>query len=72
MTKEYAFDVKFFAAIRVKAATEKEARRMVREHIDAATCNAGAWPDGSPILFEASVDGELDLYEVDGLSPEEG
>ena len=26
----------------------------------------GEWPDGSPILFEASVDGELDLYEIDG------
>jgi hypothetical protein len=63
---EYAFDVKLLAAIRVKAASEQEAREKLAEHLQCADTNFGAWPDGSPILAEASIDGEADLYEVDG------
>lgn len=66
MTHEYAFDVKMLAAIRVKAATETEARAMLREHLDCADTNFGAWPNGDPITAEASMDGEADLYEIDG------
>ena len=58
---EYEFDVKLFAAIRVKAETEKEARSILTSLLDAASVSAGAWPDGSPAVFEASVDGEADL-----------
>jgi len=54
--KAYTFDVKMFAAIRVKAESEDAARELVRENLECADCNGGAWPDGSPILFEASVD----------------
>lgn len=64
--KEFCFDVKMFACIRVQAKTLKQAQAMVREHLDAAACNAGAWPNGDPILFEASVDGELELAEING------
>ncbi len=64
--REFLFDCKLFAAIRVKARSREQAEAMLREAIEAASCNAGAWPDGSPILFEVSIDGELDLIEVDG------
>lgn len=53
---EYLFDVKLFAVIRVKANTEAEARAMLIATLDAATCNAGAWPNGDPVVFEASLD----------------
>ena len=66
-TKEYAFDVKLFATIRVQAESVDEARQMVREHVDCADANFGAWPNGDPILAEASVDDdELPLIEIDG------
>lgn len=64
--EEYAFDVKLMATIRIKAQSQSEAEATIRETLDAASCNAGAWPDGSPVLFEASTDGCLDLVEVDG------
>lgn len=64
---EYIFDVKLFASIRVKAATEAEAREMLREHVNAASANFGAWPNGDPIIGEASVDDdEPDLIEKNG------
>lgn len=67
MIHEYAFDVKMVAAIRVKARTEDEARRILSEKLDSASCNAGAWDNGDPILFEASVDDcGPHLYEIDG------
>lgn len=67
MTTEYAFDVKLFATIRVKAETEDQARAMLREHLQCADTNFGAWPDGSPILAEASVDDDHpDLIEING------
>ena len=67
-TKEYAFDVKLLAAVRVKATTAAGARKLLTEHLDAADCNGGSWPNGDPILFEASMDGEADLFEIDGES----
>ena len=70
MTHEYSFDVRLAAAIRVRALSEAEARDLLQTHINVADCNGGAWPDGSPILFEASVD-DCDpyLYEIDGETP---
>ncbi len=65
---EYAFDVVLFAAIRVKACSEADARKQLREALDAADSNFGAWRDGSPITGEASMDGEPTLYEVNGES----
>lgn len=67
MLKEYTFDVKMFATLRVKANSEDEARRILLAEVDCADCNGGMWPDGSPILFEASVDDDSpELIEVDG------
>lgn len=67
---EYLFDVKLFAAIRVKARTEDEARKLIFDHIDAADCNFGSWPNGDPITGEASIDDseiqEMPCVEIDG------
>lgn len=64
---EFAFDVKLFATIRVEAGSEEEARQLVRERVDCADANFGAWPSGDPILAEVSVDDdELPLIEIDG------
>ena len=65
--KEYMFDVKMFASIRVKANSESEARATLNDCVDAADANLGAWPDGSPILCEISTEGEAELIEVDGV-----
>lgn len=65
--REYAFDVKLFAIVRVKAASANEARATLRVTMDYINCDAGEWPDGSPIVFEASMDdGEDCLIEIDG------
>lgn len=58
---EFLFDIQLFASIRVKAESEAEARAMLRAELACADCNLGAWPDGSPILCEASIDGEAEL-----------
>jgi hypothetical protein len=64
--REYAFDVRLWAIIRVQAKTEAEARALLAEKMACTYCNGGAWPDGSPILFMASVDDDMDLIEIDG------
>lgn len=69
MEHEYLFDVKLFASIRVKAESEKDARRLLEDSIACNTANLGAWPNGDPILCEISLDDEPDnnpLIEVDG------
>lgn len=53
---EYLFDVKLFASVRVKAKTEEEARKHLKVAFDCANCNGGAWPNGDPVIFEASLD----------------
>ena len=63
---EYMFDVKMFASIRVKAESKEQAEAMIALHLDCADANFGSWPNGDPILAEASVDGVIDLVEVDG------
>lgn len=64
---EYAFDCTLTAAIRVKASSREAAEALLRAALDAADCNGGSWPNGDPILFEASVNhSEISLYEVDG------
>lgn len=64
--KEYLFDAKLFATLRIKAASRKEAEATLRDILNGASCNAGQYPNGAPVLFETSIDGELDLLEVDG------
>jgi hypothetical protein len=63
---EYAFDTLLVCAIRVKAKDEKSAREMLAKHLDAASANLGAWPDGNPILAEVSLDGNPQLFEING------
>lgn len=68
---EFAFDVCLRGSIRVDAPTEEAARAMLREHLDCADANLGAWPNGEPILAEVSLwpEGELcqpNLFEIDG------
>ena len=65
---EYLFDVNLFATIRIKAESEDEARAMILDHLDCACVNAGVWPNGDPILFEASARGELPVIEINGES----
>lgn len=61
---EYLFDVKLFATIRVRADSEAEARTLILDHLDCACVNAGAWPNGDPILFEASARGNFPLLKL--------
>jgi hypothetical protein len=61
--KEYLFDVALAAAVRIKAKSADEAREMLKKAFDCADCNGGAWPNGDPILFEASLD-EPDLANI--------
>jgi len=65
---EYLFDVKLFAAIRVRAKSEAAARKLIGEHVNGSLANVGSWPNGDPILFEVHQDdGENDdLIEIDG------
>jgi DNA-directed RNA polymerase subunit RPC12/RpoP len=66
---EYLFDAKLFAAFRISASSEDEARRLLTALLDCPDVHCGALPDGSPLTAEASLDGELDLVEVDGELP---
>ena len=66
---EYAFDCVLTVALRVKANSEAEARAILKDNLDIADSNFGAWPDGSPILGEASLASDLAepaLYEING------
>lgn len=70
---EFAFDIVLVGAVRVKALTEEGARGHLQACLDCADSNLGAWPDGSPILAELSLDLESrrpHLYEIDGESLE--
>ena len=65
----YLFDVKIFAAVRLSAPTDKEARAKLATLFDCAAVNAGEL-DGEPVTFEASLDDNeeenAELVEIDG------
>ncbi len=65
-TREFAFDMTLQCALRVKASSIEEARRIIRASINCVEANLGIWPSGSPILAEVSVNGAMDVFEVDG------
>lgn len=75
---DYLFDIRLNASVRLNAEVSvDQARAMLKAALDCADVNAGAWPDGSPILFEASLDDDdcsdedaMVLVEVDGEDPE--
>lgn len=65
--KEYAFDVKFFATIRIPAASEEEARNFIRNNVNCDEANFGALPNGDTIVTEVTIDDdEIPLIEIDG------
>ena len=66
-TREYAFDVTLLAAIRIHATSEDEARTKLHDVLECATVSAHV--DGKPINFEATIEGEGELYEIDGEDP---
>lgn len=61
---EYAFDLELIVALRVKATSHEQALRTLRDTLDCADSHFGAWPDGSPVLGEASLRGTPRLYET--------
>jgi hypothetical protein len=67
--KEFLFDARLLAAIRVHAESEEEARKLILDTIDANTVNLGAWPNGDPIVAEASAERTW-LVEIDGEESE--
>jgi hypothetical protein len=63
---EYLFDVKLFAAIRIKAETEADARAKLNKIFDCADANFDSDENGGSVTGEASQDGDADLVEIDG------
>lgn len=64
--REYTFDIHLQAAVTVKAGTGSEALRMVQAVFECADCNGGTWPNGDPVLFEASLSQRPDIGLIDG------
>lgn len=62
---EYLIDCDVKVALRVKATSAAEARKMVDTLLDCADANFGAWPDGSPALGEATCH-DRHIAEIDG------
>jgi hypothetical protein len=62
---EYAFDATVRIAVRVNAPTEQDARVLLDLHLDCADANFGAWPNGHPIVAEASLWERPRVYEID-------
>ena len=52
---EYLIDCDVKVALRVKANSAAEARKMVDDLIACADANFGAWPNGDPATGEATV-----------------
>jgi hypothetical protein len=70
--REYAFDVKMFAVVRIAAETRKKAEAILGEALDCADLNVTARCTlGEPKVTEASVhiddEGYPYLFEVDGI-----
>lgn len=59
----FTFDAKLFASFTVDAPDKATAEAWLKRALDCASINAGALPNGDPILGEASLDGELDFAE---------
>ncbi len=59
--KTYSFDVRMTATIHVPASSEADARAELAENMFYCQANFGAWPDGEPILGEATIVGEAEL-----------
>lgn len=64
--RAYTFDIKLNAAVTVNAETAMKALAMVQAVFECADCNGGAWPNGEPVLFEASLRQRPDIGMIDG------
>lgn len=70
---EFAFDLKLNVALRVTAKGFDDAVKKLKEKLDCADANFGAWDNGNPILGEATLNGPVTkdtLFEIDGDVPE--
>ena len=68
---EYAFDVKLFAVVRIKAKSEESARTLLNEALSCANID---WKENNVNITEASLttdDGEPLLFEIDGEETED-
>jgi hypothetical protein len=64
--REYTFDIKLRAATTIKAENADQALDIVREVFECADCNGGLWPNGDPVLFEASLNERPCIGLIDG------
>ena len=69
--KKYSFDCYLVVAVTVPALDEIGARAALNDALQCADSNFGHWPDGSPIVAEASLTygGQIPpphLYAIDG------
>lgn len=60
---KYEFDAKVFAVFTVEAASEAQARKLLEQALSNATLE-GIAPSGEVLKADASVDGELELLDV--------
>jgi hypothetical protein len=67
----YGFDLELSCSLHVQATSHEHALRILRDKLDCADSNLGAWPDGSPILCETSLRGTPALFERDDLECKE-
>ena len=74
MIKEYAFDVKMFSVVRVKAEDEEGARMLLDEYLQAVDINVHIFvgdADRIHITKASMDDGDPVLVEIDGVQHEE-
>lgn len=61
---EYSFDINLVCSVTVKSSSHAAAMLKLRDHLDCASSNLGAWDhSGEPILAEVSLRGTPHLYE---------
>lgn len=65
---QFTFDMRMVASITVEAGTAEQARQWLIDALDAASTNFGAYPNGDPILGEASLADDVGpvLSMIDG------
>lgn len=66
--KNFLFDIKLLASVRVEAPDEVTARRILEAWFSSVTIFSGVHMTGGSRVHpcEGSMDGEADLMEVDG------
>lgn len=64
--KKYSFAIRLQAGLTVEAKDGATALEMVKAAFNDAQCNGGAWPNGDPVLFEATWLQRPDIWAIDG------